>query len=676
MVGRVLGNRYEIIENIGGGGMALVYKAKCRLLNRFVAVKVLRQEFTQDDEFIKKFNRESQAAASLSHHNIVNIYDVGNEDGLYYIVMEYVKGKTLKDYIKAKGRLEIDEALNIAIQISEALNHAHKNKIIHRDIKPQNIMINEYREIKVMDFGIARATTSNTQVDGGDIIGSVHYFSPEQARGGYTDEKSDIYSLGIVLYEMVFGRVPFEGDTPINVALKQVQQNIEFDEQESADIPAGIIEIIRKCAQKEQLFRYQNAVELVNDLRKIKYNKNEMIEISQHNSDNSPTMIMKPIKEDIITEQKLSAEDKIKKPVQKEVVKSQNVKNKKTGKAQLTDKSVKIIAVVSALIVAVVIFVVGIKIRGFLKTPTEVDMPFLVGLNQEIATEKLEELGLILKVREEKFDDKYKEGSIVWQSIPEASKVKEGFTIEVDISKGYKFIEIPSLVGKNELEATELIQQSGLVKGEVTTADSEKPEGEVINQFPSPQDKVKEGTPIDLVLSKGTKTDVVIMPKLIGVSIDEAKSQLAKLGLTIGSTKEEKNENFEKNQIINQFPNAGDEIGKDIKVDLVISNSASTSNNVDKNNADTKDSSGTNSNTGTETKKGKAVINLSLPEKETTNVKIYKVVDNKEELLYNQDLSYDGNKVQVVLYGTGSMKVKVYYDDVEKGVTDIAFKEE
>jgi serine/threonine-protein kinase len=267
MVGRVLDDRYEIIEKIGGGGMALVYKARCRLLNRFVAIKVLRPEFIEDEEFVKKFRREAQSAASLSHPNIVGIYDVGTENNNYYIVMEYIKGQTLKELIKSKGTLGIEHATNIAIQICYALDHAHKNHIVHRDIKSHNILIREDNSVKVTDFGIARAVSSSTITNTGNVIGSVHYFSPEQARGGYTDEKSDIYSLGVVLYEMVTGRLPFEGDSPIAVALKHIQEEPIPPAKINPRVPKSIEAIILKCMEKEVSRRYNSAAEIINDLR-------------------------------------------------------------------------------------------------------------------------------------------------------------------------------------------------------------------------------------------------------------------------------------------------------------------------------------------------------------------------------------------------------------------------
>ena len=276
MIGKVLGNRYEIIEKIGGGGMAFVYKARCKLLDRFVAIKILKDEFVDDEDFVRKFRRESQAAASLSDPNIVNVYDVGIDEiegkAIHYIVMEYIDGKTLKELIVEKGRLSAAETIYYTIQIANGLSTAHANSIIHRDIKPHNIMITKDNRVKVTDFGIARAATSSTMTTTSDVLGSVHYFSPEQARGGYTDDKSDIYSLGIVMYEMITGKLPYEGDTAVSVALKHVQEEIVPPRELFEDIPIGIEKIILKAVQKRQAERYKNINEMIEDLNLIKAN--------------------------------------------------------------------------------------------------------------------------------------------------------------------------------------------------------------------------------------------------------------------------------------------------------------------------------------------------------------------------------------------------------------------
>ena len=264
--GRLLANRYEILEKIGSGGMATVYKAKCHVLNRYVAIKILRDEFTTDEEFVKRFNSEAQAAASLSHPNIVSIYDVGNEDNIYYIVMELVRGKTLKQIITEEGALPWKWSVNIAMQIASALETAHKNNIVHRDIKPHNIIITEDGVAKVTDFGIAKAVSNSTITAFGTTIGSVHYFSPEQAKGGYTDAKSDIYSLGVVMYEMLTGRVPFDSDTSVSVALKHMQEAPVPPMEINENIPKAVNDIILKAMEKEPMARYQTATAMLRDL--------------------------------------------------------------------------------------------------------------------------------------------------------------------------------------------------------------------------------------------------------------------------------------------------------------------------------------------------------------------------------------------------------------------------
>lgn len=300
MIGKVLNNRYEIIEKIGEGGMAEVYKAKCRVLNRFVAIKILKNEFIDDETFASKFKREAQAAASLSHPNIVNIYDVGNinnKDGnTPYIVMEYIKGKTLKEIIIDKGKLSSKETIFYSLQMSEAIEHAHSNKIVHRDIKPHNIMINDNNRVKVTDFGIARAVTSSTVTIGSDALGSVHYISPEQARGGYTDEKSDIYSMGIVMYEMVTGKLPFNADTAVAVALKHIQEKIVSPREIESSIPKDLESIILKCVSKNQSERYQNMSEVMIDLEKINLLQAPLL-AQDNNLEDSPTMVI-PVIED------------------------------------------------------------------------------------------------------------------------------------------------------------------------------------------------------------------------------------------------------------------------------------------------------------------------------------------------------------------------------------------
>lgn len=313
MIGKKLGGRYEILDRVGGGGMAVVYKAKDLLLDRVVALKVLRPQYSIDDDFVHRFRREAQAAASLSHPNVVSIFDVGVEEDIHYIVMEYVEGSTLKEYITKRAPLHVDEAVQIAKQIAEALDHAHHNHIIHRDIKPHNILIGKANRVKVTDFGIARAVTSATITHAGSVIGSVHYFSPEQARGGVTGEKSDIYSLGIVLYEMVTGKLPYSGDSPISVALKHLQENFTTPRLLNPSIPQSVENIIIRSLAKDPMKRYASARELISDLdtcldpRRVKEEKF----IIEESEDEEATKIVPAITEDMFDTKKVKTSEKV-----------------------------------------------------------------------------------------------------------------------------------------------------------------------------------------------------------------------------------------------------------------------------------------------------------------------------------------------------------------------------
>ena len=455
MIGKFLGDRYEIIEKIGGGGMAIVYKAKCHLLNRFVAIKILRDEFIDDEEFIRKFKRESQAAASLSHPNVMNIYDVGvqelNDKNVHYIVMEYIKGKTLKDLIREKGKLSYDETIDYSIQIAEALKHAHLNHIVHRDIKPQNIMINEDNIIKVTDFGIARAATSSTLTTTSNVLGSVHYFSPEQARGGYTDEKSDIYSLGMVMYEMVTGKLAYDGDTPISVALKHVQENIIPPRELDATIPVGLEAIILKCVQKRQSDRYSNVEAVINDLRAIK--NNEVINHLIDNDDGEQATRMIPI----IKEERV--DDMLKNESTKG---KQRSRNNKKG-----DGGIKMIllAILLAFLVVTIVFAGWLKLQDFFDVE-EVLVPRIIGMYESEAREEIEGLGLVFNVKGTASSSEFEAGQVISQSVKEDSKVNEGFTIDVVLSEGKDLVRVPGLVNKTYEEAEQLLTAAGLDVGE------------------------------------------------------------------------------------------------------------------------------------------------------------------------------------------------------------------
>ena len=420
--GKLLGNRYEIIERIGNGGMATVYKAKCHVLNRYVAVKILRDEFTTDEEFIRRFNIEAQAVASLTHPNIVSVYDVGNEGNLYYIVMELVKGKTLKEIIVEDGMLSWKWSVKVAMQIASALETAHKNNIIHRDIKPHNIIITEDGIAKVTDFGIAKAVSNSTITAFGTTIGSVHYFSPEHARGGNTDAKSDLYSLGVVMYEMVTGKVPFDADTPVSVALKHMQEEPIEPIVANPDIPKSVNDIIMKAMQKEPDNRYSSATEMLKDLS-----------LALKNPDGNFVFISNS-----------------------EISSNNKEQNNKEGKPKKKEKfakmkayfekhpTMKVLVIILTCILVFAIAMGGTYLALTLGKVKEVQLPDFTGLTVEEATSKAKESKLKIEVLEEKYDLTVEEGKIIEQDpkFQNNYKIKEGKTVKVVVSKGQEIIKV------------------------------------------------------------------------------------------------------------------------------------------------------------------------------------------------------------------------------------------
>ena len=403
--GKILGNRYEIIEKIGNGGMATVYKSKDKVLNRYVAVKVLRDEFTTDEEFIKRFRIEAQSAASLTHPNIVSIYDVGNEGSLYYIVMELIKGKTLKEIINEEnGPLPWKWSLNIVIQIASALETAHKNNIVHRDIKPHNIIITEDGVAKVTDFGIAKAVSNSTITAFGTTIGSVHYFSPEHARGGYTDAKSDLYSLGVVMYEMLTGRVPFDADTPVSVALKHMQEQPVEPKELNDNIPQVVNDIIMKAMQKDVNLRYQSATDMLKDLNSALKNPDENC---VHIGSNVDAATQRISTEEIAEAERKANENKN--------------NNSGNGKGKKKNKFIEFIKkhkALSAIIGAILLFFIAFgSTMGIVElvNPKDVQLPDLVNKTQEEAEQTVKDLKLKLTVKSEEYSDTVEKGKIISQ---------------------------------------------------------------------------------------------------------------------------------------------------------------------------------------------------------------------------------------------------------------------
>lgn len=567
---KLLAGRYELIEKIGEGGMAVVYKAKDRLLNRYVAIKILRPEFTQDEQFLESFKRESQAAAGLQHPNIVSIYDVGRTGNINFIVMELVDGHPLSDLIKEKGRLDYKTTIDIAKQMASALSIAHKHQIIHRDVKPHNIMITSDGVAKLTDFGIARAVSNATMVaDTSKIIGSVHYFSPEQARGAYVDERSDIYSLGIVMFEMLTGRVPFDGETPVEVALKHINEDVPSPAKLVPGIPPALDKIVLKATDKYQTERYKSVDEMLEALKNVEF-VTQMVGDRVFAAESEP----KPRRDESLVAPVMSSrrEDRD----QEMVIAPANPRK---PKARPDDKKKKkraiIIGVAAAAIIALfgILYVSGVIGGG----GKEVTVPDVKGMSYSEAKEVLEAKGLKIEKADEPIaSQKIEKGKIVSQTPSKNSKVKKGRTVRVILSAGNTELKVPDLKGLSYKEAKTLLSEMGLQisKGDEVDSDSVA-EGLIASQYPSAKTKVDKGDIITVNISKGKKDAVI--PKLVGTTFtseSDVSATLSKYGYKLGKVSYE--ESYETpGTIIKQSPDAGTTAEKNTTVDIVISKAKS-----------------------------------------------------------------------------------------------------
>ena len=541
--GKLLGNRYEIIEKVGNGGMAAVYKAKCHVLNRYVAVKVLKDEFTTDEDFIKRFNTEAQAAASLTHPNIVSVYDVGTEENLHYIVMELIKGKTLKDIINEDGALSWKWAINVAIQIASALETAHKNNIIHRDIKPHNIIITEDGMAKVTDFGIAKAVSNSTITAFGSTMGSVHYFSPEHARGGFTDSKSDLYSLGVVLYEMVTGMVPFNADTPVSVALKHMQEDAKEPIEINSSIPKSVNKIIMKAMKKDINLRYQSATEMLIDLSKALKNPNDDLIGEEFMEKDFHTQRFSPIY-------------------------NKEVKNEKKKKENFIKKH-KTLSIIIGLILLFIFTVISTFLILGMTVKKDVQIPNLVGMETSQAQSKARELKLEYAIAGEAYNKDVLAGCIISQdpSYIENYGIKEGSTITVIISKGRNIVIVPKVVGLKVDEATSQLEGLDLVVEIVEEYSKKIEEGYVIEQDIAAKTEIDAGEKVTIKVSKGIEK--VLVPNVIGKTEEEAKKVITENGLKV-KTEVGVDENFGDGLVISQDIEANTEVEKDTFIKIKI----------------------------------------------------------------------------------------------------------
>lgn len=613
-VGTFLADRYEIIAKVGAGGMSDVYKAKDHILGRFVAIKVLKQEYSEDRNFVTKFRIEAQSAAGLEHPNIVNIYDVGNADDLYFIVMEYVEGITLKTYIEKKGQLSFKEAESIAIQVARGIEAAHNKNIIHRDIKPQNIIISTEGKVKVTDFGIAKAASTNTISS--DVMGSVHYVSPEQARNGFVDARSDIYSLGIVMYEMITGRVPFDGDTTVSVAIQHLQEEMTAPSVYAPNVPISCEKIILKCTQKNQDRRYQNIADLLTDLRKSISNPDLDFVEDVPLVDNGKTKVIseedirqikdqssvKESEPEMPVEKKVPLPEKVRIPKQEEMDEALEEEDEEDDEEGFInpklDKGITILGIVMAIVILIVIiYLIGSVFGTFRfsnkkdketqqtetqqteteseidseeETETMVPMIKVVGMNEEDAKRNLEQIGLLMFVVEYQSSTE-PDGTILTQSVNEGQQVATGTTIEVVVAgaeaEDSSMVDVPNVVGRAENEAVNMLLSAGLNYQKSYEYNSSVAAGTVINQSPA-NGSVAKSTTVTIVISQGEQA--ITVPSVIGKTQTDAQNTLANQNLKYNVTTDY-SDSVAEGQIISQSVDAGKTVAPGTTVTIVVS---------------------------------------------------------------------------------------------------------
>ncbi|MBQ3428175.1 MAG: Stk1 family PASTA domain-containing Ser/Thr kinase [Mogibacterium sp.] len=548
MASRVLSGRYELLEKIGDGGMAVVYKGKDKLLNRFIAVKILRPEFTKDATFVENFKRESQAAAGLSHPNIVGVYDVGREGNINYIVMELIEGDTLNKIIEREAPMDYRKVIDISKQVASALRIAHKNKIIHRDVKPHNIMITNDGVVKLADFGIARAVNDATLSTGSKIVGSVHYFSPEQARGNYVDERSDIYSLGIVMYEMLTGKVPFDGDNPVTVALKHINEEIVPPIELEPGIPPALNRCVMKATNKFQTNRYANADELIEDLDNISFVTNVAGPGLFENTD--------------IEEKRKKRKQEIEKDIE-EVVQARERENKR--------KKRKIIAITAAILIIVGAFAGGYaawKMGMF--SPTKA-APDLLDCTLDEAMAKAQEQGFKIKQGKDVYSSEYAEGRVCIQDPEPGTEVPKESTITINLSKGNKEGLVPSVLGMQKDDVEAYLQSYGYELGNVKTITSPEKAGMVLEQSPVAGSTLDKESSVDIIVSDGKGTEKGTVPSVTRMSLEDAKKAIKSAGFVVGNITYDWDASIGKGYVIYQQYQANSQLDKGTAIDLQVS---------------------------------------------------------------------------------------------------------
>lgn len=624
--------------------MATVYKATDKVLKRYVAVKILRDEFTTDEEFIKRFEVEAQSAARLTHPNIVSIYDVGVEGNLYYIVMELIQGQTLKEIIiDERGPLPWKWSVNVAIQIASALEMAHRNNIIHRDIKPHNIIITEDGIAKVTDFGIAKAVSNSTITAFGTTIGSVHYFSPEHARGGFTDAKSDIYSLGVVMYEMLTGRVPFDADTPVSVALKHMQEEPEEPIEVNPNVPNAVNKIIVKAMQKDTTLRYQTATEMLRDLRAaLKDPDGDFVEQLTYDA----TAKTQKINTDMYGN------------IENEIEKRKRNNNDKKEKGFIAFiKRHKKLSIFIGLVLLFALSLGGTILALNLTNPPEVPMPNVIGLSKEEAQKDIEEAKLVFEVEKEEYDKEVPEGYVISQEpkyMEKYNKVKQGSTVKVVISKGQEKTKAPNVKGKEKQEAITLIEEAKLKAEVVEETSKTVKEGYVISQEVEPDTEIIAGETVKIHVSIGTGIKQVDMISVIGKTEADARKAIEGLKLKVSVAYDE-DSSKDNGTVLKQSIDTGKTIDEGTTVTITVNKLAEMKQGTVKVNL-------------------KSLLNYTPTKDEEGKEKIEKAdvkITVGNDMIYNEEKPKTTTNISATFNAKGNVTIKVYVDDILKGTKEI-----
>lgn len=666
MIGKVLGGRYELLEKIGTGGMAVVYRAKCLLLNRTVAVKILREDLDSSEEFLKRFNIEAQSAASLTNQHIVSIYDVGKDDNINYIVMEYVEGVTLKEYIKANSPIDWQQAVKMAMGIADALSEAHKKHIIHRDIKPQNIIVTTDGDVKVTDFGIARVSSSATISVDGDVLGSVHYLSPEQARGGYVDERSDIYSLGVVIYEMLTGKVPFDGDTPVAVAMKQIEQPPVNPCEIVNDIPDNVSAIVLKAMSKETASRYSSVTEMYDDLGTVLYDPHSLIIDNKSNDElvDEATKKLSPIKiENIIvdvetgkiirendsagsnntTEVEVRSSDDNRRSKRNKPKKQKEKKKMSKG-----DKKAIIAAAVTSLAIVIILSLLAVSM--LLPKAKEEVVPDLSGMTLAEAEKAVEGTIFTVKVKDEKIDDSKEDGTVIDQYPSGGLKFATNKIIEVTIAVSSDgVIKIEDYVNMRYDSAQRVLDAIGLNVKIERQPSTDFEVDKVLGQHPPVGTDVKKGSTVTLYVSSGEQGDIV-MPSVTGKPVSEARNILEESHLVFGTMKYADSDK-EKDTVIAQDVAANTTVSTGTVINLTVSNG-----------------SGYNGSSG---KTKSQVYTRLLPDKDEVVVTIYK---NGVQVHQSIENPRENKHFEYVVSGTGLVTIEVKFDGTTVETREFDFR--